>query len=34
VGTADEVSQVIRMLMINANVTGKVVHVDGSGRFV
>jgi NAD(P)-dependent dehydrogenase (short-subunit alcohol dehydrogenase family) len=34
VGTADEVAQVIVMLMINAYLTGEVVHVDGGGRFV
>jgi NAD(P)-dependent dehydrogenase (short-subunit alcohol dehydrogenase family) len=34
VGTADEVAQVILMLMTNAYVTGEVVHVDGGGRIV
>lgn len=34
VGTADEVAQVILMLMTNAYLTGEVVHVDGGGRFV
>ena len=34
VGTADEVAQVILMLMTNAYVTGDVVHVDGGGPFV
>jgi len=34
VSTADEVVQVILMLMTNAYVTGEVVHVDGGGRFV
>jgi NAD(P)-dependent dehydrogenase (short-subunit alcohol dehydrogenase family) len=34
VGTADEVAQVILMLMTNDYVTGEVVHVDGGGRFV
>ena len=34
VGTADEVAQVILMLMTNADMTGEVVHVDGGGRFV
>jgi NAD(P)-dependent dehydrogenase (short-subunit alcohol dehydrogenase family) len=34
VGTADEVAQVILMLMTNAYMTGEVVHVDGGGRFV
>jgi NAD(P)-dependent dehydrogenase (short-subunit alcohol dehydrogenase family) len=34
VGTAEEVAQVILMLMTNAYVTGEVVHVDGGGRFI
>jgi hypothetical protein len=34
VGTADEVAQVLLMLMAHAYVTGEVVHVDGAGRFV
>jgi NAD(P)-dependent dehydrogenase (short-subunit alcohol dehydrogenase family) len=34
VSTADEVVQVILMLMTNAYVTGEVVHVDGGGRFM
>jgi NAD(P)-dependent dehydrogenase (short-subunit alcohol dehydrogenase family) len=34
VGTADEVAQVILMLMSNDYMTGEVVHVDGGGRFV
>jgi hypothetical protein len=34
VGTADEVAQIILMLMTNAYMTGAVVHVDGGGRFV
>lgn len=34
VGTADEVAQVILMLMTNDYMTGEVVHVDGGGRFV
>jgi NAD(P)-dependent dehydrogenase (short-subunit alcohol dehydrogenase family) len=34
VGTAEEVAQVILMLMTNAYITGEVVHVDGGGRFV
>jgi NAD(P)-dependent dehydrogenase (short-subunit alcohol dehydrogenase family) len=33
-GTADEVAQVILMLMTNDYMTGEVVHVDGGGRFV
>jgi NAD(P)-dependent dehydrogenase (short-subunit alcohol dehydrogenase family) len=31
VGTADEVAQVILMLMANDDMTGEVVHVDGGG---
>jgi NAD(P)-dependent dehydrogenase (short-subunit alcohol dehydrogenase family) len=34
VGSAEEVAQVILMLMTNAYRTGEVVHVDGGGRFV
>jgi NAD(P)-dependent dehydrogenase (short-subunit alcohol dehydrogenase family) len=34
VGTAEEVAQVILMLMTNNYLTGEVVHVDGGGRFV
>jgi NAD(P)-dependent dehydrogenase (short-subunit alcohol dehydrogenase family) len=34
VGTADEVAQVILMLMTNDYMTGEVVHVDGGGRYV
>jgi NAD(P)-dependent dehydrogenase (short-subunit alcohol dehydrogenase family) len=34
VGTAEEVAQVILMLMTNDYMTGEVVHVDGGGRFV
>lgn len=34
VGTADEVAQVILMLMTNDDMTGEVVHVAGGGRFV
>jgi enoyl-[acyl-carrier-protein] reductase (NADH) len=33
VGTAEEVAQVILMLMTNAYLTGDVVHVGGGGRF-
>jgi NAD(P)-dependent dehydrogenase (short-subunit alcohol dehydrogenase family) len=33
VGSADEVAQVILMLMTDY-MTGEVVHVDGGGRFV
>jgi NAD(P)-dependent dehydrogenase (short-subunit alcohol dehydrogenase family) len=34
VGTADEVAQIILMLMIRDLLTGEVVDVGGSGRFV
>jgi NAD(P)-dependent dehydrogenase (short-subunit alcohol dehydrogenase family) len=34
VGTADEVAQVVLMLMTNDYMTGEVVYVDGGGRFV
>lgn len=34
VGTAEEVAQVILMLMTNDYMTGEVVHMDGDGRFV
>jgi len=34
VGTADEVAQVMLMLMTNAYMTGEVLHIDGGGRFV
>jgi NAD(P)-dependent dehydrogenase (short-subunit alcohol dehydrogenase family) len=34
VGAADEVAQVILMLMTNDYVTGEVVQVDGGSRFV
>jgi NAD(P)-dependent dehydrogenase (short-subunit alcohol dehydrogenase family) len=34
VGTAEEVAQVIVLLMTNNYVTGEVMHVDGSSRFV
>jgi NAD(P)-dependent dehydrogenase (short-subunit alcohol dehydrogenase family) len=34
VGTADEVAQVILMLMTNDYMTGEAVHMDGGGRFV
>jgi hypothetical protein len=34
VGTADEVAQVILILMTNAYISREVVHVDGGGRFV
>jgi NAD(P)-dependent dehydrogenase (short-subunit alcohol dehydrogenase family) len=34
VGTADQVAQVVLMLMTNVYMTGEVVHVDGGGRFV
>ena len=34
VGTADEVAQLMLMLMTNAYMTGEVLHIDGGGRFV
>jgi hypothetical protein len=34
VGAAEEVTQVILMLMTNNDMTGEMVHVDGGGRFV
>jgi hypothetical protein len=34
VDTAEEVAQVILMLMANADMMGEVVHVGGGGRFV
>jgi hypothetical protein len=34
VGTAEQVAQVIRLLMTNAYQTGEVVHMGGGGRFV
>ena len=34
VGTAEEVAQVMLMLMTNAYMTGEVLHIDGGGRFV
>jgi NAD(P)-dependent dehydrogenase (short-subunit alcohol dehydrogenase family) len=34
VGTADEVAQVILMLMTNAYMIGEVVRVDGGSRFM
>ena len=34
VGTADEVAQVMLMLMTNAYMTGEVLHIDGGGRFI
>jgi NAD(P)-dependent dehydrogenase (short-subunit alcohol dehydrogenase family) len=34
VGTAEEVAQVILMLMTNAYMTGEVVHVNGGSRFM
>jgi NAD(P)-dependent dehydrogenase (short-subunit alcohol dehydrogenase family) len=33
VGSAEEVAQVIVLLMTNAYMTGEVVHVGGGGRF-
>jgi NAD(P)-dependent dehydrogenase (short-subunit alcohol dehydrogenase family) len=34
IGTADEIAEVILMLITNAYVTGEVVGVNGGGRFV
>ena len=34
VGTAEEVAQVMLMVMTNPYVNGTVLHVDGAGRFV
>jgi hypothetical protein len=34
VSTANELAQVILMLMTNAYLTREVVHVGGDGRFV
>jgi NAD(P)-dependent dehydrogenase (short-subunit alcohol dehydrogenase family) len=34
IDTADEVAQVVLMLMSNDYQTGEVVHVEGDGRFV
>lgn len=34
VGTAEEVAQVMLLLMTNAYITGEVVHIDGGGRFI
>lgn len=34
VGTAEDIAQVMLMLMSNAYITGEVLHVDGGGRFV
>jgi NAD(P)-dependent dehydrogenase (short-subunit alcohol dehydrogenase family) len=34
VGTAEEVAQVILMLMTNDDMTGEVVNVDGGGCFI
>jgi NAD(P)-dependent dehydrogenase (short-subunit alcohol dehydrogenase family) len=34
VGSAEEIAEVILILMTNAYVTGEVVHVDGGGCFV
>jgi NAD(P)-dependent dehydrogenase (short-subunit alcohol dehydrogenase family) len=34
IGTADEVAEVMLMLMTNAYITGAVLHIDGGGRYV
>lgn len=34
IGTAEEVAQVMLMLMTNAYITGEVVHIDGGSRFL
>lgn len=34
VGSAEEVAQVMLMLMTNAYMTGEVLHIDGGGRYV
>ena len=34
VGTADDIAQVMVMLMTNGYLTGEVIHVDGGGRYV
>jgi NAD(P)-dependent dehydrogenase (short-subunit alcohol dehydrogenase family) len=34
VDTADELAQVMLMLMANDDMTGEMVHVDGGARFV
>jgi NAD(P)-dependent dehydrogenase (short-subunit alcohol dehydrogenase family) len=34
VGTAEEVTQVVLMLMTNDDMRVRLVHVDGGGRFV
>ncbi len=34
VGTAEDIAQVLLLLMTNAYITGEVLHVDGGGRFV
>ncbi len=34
IGSAEEVAQVMLMLMTNAYMTGEVLHIDGGGRYV
>jgi NAD(P)-dependent dehydrogenase (short-subunit alcohol dehydrogenase family) len=34
IGSADEVAQVMLMLMTNEYITGEVIHIDGGGRFL
>jgi NADP-dependent 3-hydroxy acid dehydrogenase YdfG len=34
IGTAEEVAQLMLMLMSNAYVNGAVLHVDGGGRYI
>ncbi len=34
VGVADDIGQVMLMLMTNGYITGEVIHVDGGGRYV
>ena len=34
VGAAEDIAQVMLMLMTNGYLTGEVIHVDGGGRFV
>ena len=34
VGTAEDIAQVMVMLMTNGYLTGEVIHVDGGGRYV
>jgi len=34
IGSADEVAQVMLMLMTNEYITGEVIHIDGGSRFL